>query len=114
MINIRRSNLCSILILLLFVSKQVFSEPQTFRGVAEDLVKNQFCSGNDNVDAFLSRKSRHSQPDMGWRVFATDDGGFDVERAFMISKAMEIRYRWHVNDQGAIHPVNRRAEDLCS
>lgn len=100
--------------LLLSQSRQPLAASHPPPDVAEEMVKSQSCQGSDNVDALLSRKSRHSQPDMGWRVFGTEDGGFDVERAFMVSKAMEIRYRWHVNDQGEIHPVNRRAEELCS
>lgn len=107
------SNVWLFLIMLLFASQQVYSEAQSFRDHAEDLVKKQICSGDENVDVYLSRKSRHSKPDLGWRVFATADGGFDVERAFMVSKGMEIHYRWHVSNQSAIRPANKRAEELC-
>lgn len=98
----------------LLVSSQAFSQAGSIRAQAEHQVRGQPCHAGENVDDFLSQKSRHSQRDLGWRVFDTDDGGFDVERAFMASKAMEIRYRWHVNGQGSIWPSNRRAEELCS
>jgi hypothetical protein len=114
MTNIATHMICLSMVLLLAGSSQASGGSISTPNLAEDLVKSQSCIGDDNVDAFLSRKSRHSQPDMGWRVFGTEEGGFDVERAFMVSKAMEIRYRWHVSDQGEIHPVNRRAEELCS
>lgn len=114
MTNTRLSISWLLMVLLLSGAGQQAVASTSTPNLAEERVRTQTCQGDDNVDAFLSRKSRHSQPDMGWRVFGTDDGGFDVERAFMVSKAMEIRYRWHVSGQGEISPVNRRAEELCS
>lgn len=82
-------------------------------GDAKEAVMKQPCQEGKTVDQYLSEKTRHSQRDLGWRVFPAD-GGVDVERAFMASKAMEIRYRWRVTGQGQVTPANSRAENLCS
>jgi hypothetical protein len=114
MTNLKLSATWLIVAVLLSVTTPAFSQSITSRSLAEKHVKSQNCNGNDNIDDYISTKSRHNQPDLGWRVFTTDDGGFDVERAYMISKGTEIRYRWHVDSQGTIRPINQRAEDLCS
>lgn len=80
---------------------------------AESVVKNQPCTGGETVDQFLDHKLKPSHRDLGWRVFARE-GGFDVERAFLASKSMELRYRWRVSTNGAAQPASGRAESLCS
>lgn len=80
---------------------------------AKNLVIKQGCMHGQTVDEVLDHKVRPSRRDLGWRVFETD-GGYVVERAFMVSKAMEIRYRWHVSAQGEIYAENSRSENLCS
>ncbi|WP_054775096.1 hypothetical protein, partial [Methylogaea oryzae] len=66
---------------------------------AERVVKNQSCKSGETVDQFLDHKLKPSHRDLGWRVFARD-GGYDVERAFLASKSMELRYRWRVSAGG--------------
>lgn len=80
---------------------------------AKNRVITQACTHGQTVDEVLDHKARPSRRDLGWRVFETDDG-YVVERAFMVSKAMEIRYRWHVSAQGEIYAENSRSENLCS
>ncbi len=80
---------------------------------AKTQVVNQPCLDGETVDQYLDHKRRPSHRDLGWRVFEDDDG-YIVERSFMVSKAMEIRYRWHIDKQDAIYPTNSRTEDLCS
>ncbi len=80
---------------------------------AKSRVISQPCSGGETVDQYLDHKRRSSHRDLGWRVFE-DDEGYIVERSFMVSKAMEIRYRWHIDKQDGIYPTNSRTEDLCS
>lgn len=80
---------------------------------AEQTVKSLPCSRGENVDQFLDHKLKPSHRDLGWRVFAGHEG-FDVERSFLASKSMELRYRWHVGVSGAARPVSERAQKLCS
>ncbi|MGY6277161.1 hypothetical protein [Methylomonas sp. MgM2] len=80
---------------------------------AKNLVTHQGCIHGETVDELLDHKIRPSRRDLGWRVFETDDG-YIVERAFLVSKSMEIRYRWHVDAQGTIYAANSRTENLCS
>jgi len=77
------------------------------------LVTTQGCLNGETVDELLDHKIRPSRRDLGWRVFEADDG-YIVERAFLVSKSMEIRYRWHVDTQGTIYAANSRTENLCS
>jgi len=80
---------------------------------AGNLVRAQPCVNGENIDDLLKQKARHSQRDLGWHVYSSDDG-LEVERAYMVSKAMEIRYRWRVTADGHVFPANKRAEELCS
>lgn len=80
---------------------------------AERAVKNQSCQAGETVDQFLDHKLKPSHRDLGWRVFARDDG-YDVERAFLASKSMELRYRWRVSASGGAQPASDRARSLCS
>lgn len=78
-----------------------------------DKVKHQACKGNMTVEQALDHTLKsHSQRDLGWRTFP-GNGFIDVERAVLINKGMEMRYRWRVEAQGSVGPENERAEKLC-
>lgn len=80
----------------------------------EEIVKNSPCLDGLTIDAALKDKIKiRSQRDLGWQVFK-EDGQFDVERAFLMNKSMQLRFRWHVNADGNIAPVSNRAESLCT
>lgn len=81
---------------------------------ATQQVKTQLCKDNLTVDQTLDKSIKsHSQRDLGWRSFQEDDY-CDIERAVLINKAMELRYRWRVYADGSIRPEGSRAENLCS
>lgn len=80
---------------------------------ASQRVKTQFCQDNLTVDQALDKSIKsHSQRDIGWRAFQEADY-YDIERAVLINKAMELRYRWRVFSDGRIQPQSPRAEKLC-
>lgn len=80
---------------------------------ASQQVKTQVCKDNLTVDQALDKSIKsHSQRDIGWRSFQEDDY-YDIERAVLINKAMELRYRWRVFADGSIQPQSKRAENLC-
>ncbi len=80
----------------------------------EEIVKNAPCLDGLTIDAALKDKIKiRSQRDLGWQVFK-EDGQFDVERAFLMNKSMQLRFRWHVNGDGSIAPASNRAESLCT
>jgi hypothetical protein len=100
-----------ILSLLMAVNK---ANAQTNEAKAEELVKNSPCIDNLTIDEALKDKIRiRSQRDLGWQVFKEEDQ-YDVERAFLMNKSMQLRFRWHVNADGSISPASKRAESLCS
>lgn len=81
---------------------------------ATQQVKTQMCRDNLTVDQTLDKSIKsHSQRDLGWRAFQEEDH-YDIERAVLINKAMELRYRWRVHADGSILPEGTRAENLCS
>jgi hypothetical protein len=81
---------------------------------AAQLVKALPCADNQNVGQILDQSVKsHSQRDIGWRTFENDEH-YDVERAVLVSKGMELRYRWRVSADGSISPENHRTETLCS
>lgn len=75
--------------------------------------KAQACKNGLSVEQVLEQTIKsHSQRDLGWRNFP-GNGFIDVERAVLINKGMELRYRWRVESQGSLGPENERAEKLC-
>lgn len=73
----------------------------------------QDCRSGMTVEQVLSQTIKsHSQRDLGWRTFP-GNGYIDVERAVLINKGMEMRYRWRVENSGTVGPENERAEKLC-
>jgi hypothetical protein len=79
----------------------------------EALVKNSPCLNNETIETVLTNKIKTgSQRDLGWQIFNEDDH-FEVERAFLINKSMQLRFRWRVIVDGSITPVTKRAETLC-
>lgn len=104
---------CRCLLTSLVISLSLTAHAGDPYQTARELVISQACSNGETVDEFLDHKIRPSRRDLGWRVFEADNG-YIVERAFLISKSMEIRYRWHVDTQGSIYAENSRSENLCS
>lgn len=81
--------------------------------VATTQVKTMACKDNMTIDQALEYNVKsNSQRDVGWRTFQ-EEGYVDVERAIMVSKAAELRYRWRVNNDGSILAKSERAEKLC-
>ena len=80
--------------------------------LALNRVKTLSCN-HENVEQYLDHKLKPSHRDMGWQVFKNENG-YDVERTFLVSKSMELRYRWRMTWTGELHPVTDRAKDLCS
>ncbi|TAN65347.1 MAG: hypothetical protein EPN17_17200 [Methylobacter sp.] len=80
----------------------------------EELVKNSPCVNGLTIEGALKDKIKiRSQRDLGWQVFKEEEQ-FDVERAFLMNKSMQLRFRWHVNGDGSITPLSSRAESLCT
>ncbi len=75
-------------------------------------VKSLSCN-SENVEQYLDHKLKPSHRDLGWQVFKNDHG-YDVERTFLVSKSMELRYRWRMSWTGKLDPVTDRAKALCS
>lgn len=92
---------------LSFAASALTEEEATLR------IKSQACKGGQTVEKVLDGSIKsHSQRDLGWRTFP-GNGFIDVERAVLINKGMEMRYRWRVEAGGSIGPENERAEKLC-
>jgi hypothetical protein len=80
---------------------------------AADQVKNLPCKDGKTVDEILNHSvKRRSQRDLGWRTFE-EEGHYDIERAVLITKGMELRYRWRVLNDGQINAESSRAQKLC-
>lgn len=81
---------------------------------AETRVRTMECKDGESIEDALEHKiKRHSQRDLGWRVFSEAEGRFDVERAILINKGMQIHYRWRVDAEYNVKPLSKRAEKLC-
>lgn len=97
---------------LLLVFSRLFAQAVDGSSI-EALVKNSACINNETIETVLNNKIKTgSQRDLGWQIFNEDDH-VEIERAFLINKSMQLRFRWSVNAQGAITPITKRAETLC-
>ncbi len=80
--------------------------------LAEEQVKNANCKDLPIKTALKHKIKKHSQRDLGWRVF-NHDTYIDVERAILVNKGKQIRYRWRIDQQGSVFPVSKKAKKLC-
>ena len=77
-------------------------------------VKALFCKDGQSIEQILDQSIRsRAQRDIGWRRFK-EENYIDVERAVLITKGMEFRYRWRAQSDGSITPQNERTEKLCT
>ena len=103
---------CFFLFSLILVFNKAYA--QTDEEKVEEIVRTSHCIDNLSIDDVLKDKIRTmSQRDLGWHVIKEEEQ-YEVERAFLINKSMQLRFRWHVNADGSISPVGKRAESLCS
>jgi hypothetical protein len=96
---------------LLFAARLAYA--QVDESSVETLVKSSPCLGQTIEEALKNKIHIRSQRDLGWQVF-NEEGQFEVERAFLMNKSMQLRFRWRVNADGSIAPVSKRAESLCT
>ncbi len=86
---------------------------QIDESTAEEKVKTALCFDGQTIDQVLKDKFHtRSQRDLGWQVFK-EQYQYDVERAFLMSKSMQLRFRWHVNAEGVISSDGGRSSSLC-
>ena len=83
------------------------------RGPGETEIETDRRIVRDRIALLKDKIKIRSQRDLGWQVYKEDDQ-YDVERAFLMNKSMQLRFRWHVNKDGTIAPDGKRAESLCS
>lgn len=75
-------------------------------------VESSDCGGHPISEALKHTLKKHSQRDLGWRVFSEQDY-VDVERAILVNKGKQNRYRWRIDNAGYITPVSKKAKKLC-
>ena len=104
----------NLLILLTYsVSIPLFAETALTHVVVEELVRNSACKNGMTIDQALQKKlKKRSQRDLGWKVFFENEK-YDIEKAILINKSMQIRYRWQVDQLGTVTPLSKRAQKLC-
>jgi len=80
---------------------------------AENLVKSAVCLNGETIDAVLQKKTSSWQRDLGWQVFE-ENGSYAVEKSVLVSKSIQLRYRWQIDGQGNMTAISDRAKDLCA
>lgn len=84
----------------------------THEDQAQQAIEAMSC-GMVTVASRLEELSHtHSRRDLGWRFFAEGES-LVVERAFRVSKSMEVKYRWQVDHALQVKPVSDAAQSLC-
>lgn len=95
---------------LLIPSFAAIAEIDSDQALAQ--VESSDCNGEPVSEALKHSLKKHSQRDLGWRVF-TEDDYIDVERAILVNKGKQNRYRWRIDNAGNITPVSKKAKKLC-
>ena len=73
-------------------------------------VKNLPCKKGGTVDTYLNKKAAiPAIKDLGWNVFPSSDGGFDVERLMILNNKLKLKYRWQVDKYGTVKATNGKA-----
>lgn len=81
---------------------------------AMHMVKQTVCKEGLTIEQVLDSSIKATyQRDIGWRYFQ-QEAYVDIERAVLINKSSELRYRWRVDANGGMAPASDRAEKLCS
>ena len=100
-------------IALAFLIVSANAQGEAIEAHAEEIVKNSPCLDGKTIETALAEKFKmHSQRDLGWQAF-NENGQIEVERAFLMNKSMQLRFRWRVNADGSVNPVSERAQSLC-
>lgn len=100
-------------VLLLYAATLSASRAESLNASqAENLVKSASCTDGETVDAALQKKASSWQRDLGWQVFE-ENGAYAVEKSLLISKSIQLRFRWLVDAQGKVSASSDRAKDLC-
>lgn len=72
------------------------------------------CPNGEKLKQVLEKKSHSpAHRDLGWRLFDDSTQGLIIERAFLVNKGMELRYRWRRTDQDHYIASNERAHHIC-
>jgi hypothetical protein len=96
-------------LILLFAANPAFAETHEH----EVKVQNSPCLGQTVEEVLKSKIHTRSQRDLGWQTFHEEDH-VEVERAFLMNKSMQLRFRWRINADSSITPISKRAESLCT
>jgi hypothetical protein len=84
----------------------------THEDKAQQAVEAMPCSGATVASRLEEVSHTHSRRDLGWRFFSEGEN-LVVERAFRVSKSMEVKYRWQVDHALQVKPVSDTAQSLC-
>ncbi len=80
---------------------------------AEKRVKNLPCKKGGTIDMYLNKNAAiPAIEDLGWNVFPSSDGAFDVERLMILNNKLKLKYRWHVDKYGKVKASNGKAIDI--
>ena len=84
----------------------------THEDQAQQAVEALPCAGGTVATRLNEVAQTHSRRDLGWRFFSEGEN-LVVERAFRVSKSMEVKYRWQVDHALQVKPVSDAALSLC-
>ncbi len=96
------------LILFFFLSFPAWAEMDNEKAL--DLVKNTTSTEGGSLDSYFENKGgKGVVMDLGWKVYPRLNGAFEVERLMLLKEKSPTSYKWMVDRNGKITPMNGKA-----
>ncbi len=92
---------------LLFLSSPVWAEMDDKQAL--DLVKNQASTEGGSLDDYFAKQTKQAKLDLGWKVYPRQNGAFEVERLMLLNEKSPTSFKWVVDRDGKIKPINGKA-----
>lgn len=97
---------------LLFCLVLLDASADTHENQAQQKLEAMPCGSSTLGDRLEEISHTHSRRDLGWRFFPEGEA-LVLERAFRVSKSMDMKYRWQVDHDFQIKPISGAAQSLC-
>ena len=74
-----------------------------------DRVKNQASTEGGSLDAYFEKQKSQAKLDLGWKIYPRHNGSYEVERLMLLNEKSPTSFKWVVDRDGNIKPINGKA-----
>jgi len=92
---------------LLFLSSTAWAEMNDKQAL--ERVKNQPSKEGVSLDAYFEEQKSQAKMDLGWKIYPRHNGSYEVERLMLLNEKSPTSFKWVVDRDGNIKPINGKA-----